>query len=191
MTKVFIGGSRYIRQLNQTVTERLNNIINNNYQVLLGDANGADKAVQRFLYEAHYNNVLVYCSGNVCRNNIGNWEVAHVPAPVNLHGNRFYMVKDAQMAKNADYGFMLWDGKSPGTLNNVFNLLLNKKKVLIYYSPEKSFYTISKLPDIERLLTKCTPLELIKFEKKIKLSELKNMIKDLDQINFDLYINSQ
>ncbi len=186
MIKVFIGGSRHIRQLNKMIKDRLNNIINNKYQVLLGDANGADKAVQRFLHEVQYNNVFVYCSGNNCRNNLGKWEVINVPVPANLRGNRFYMVKDASMAKVADYGFLLWDGKSPGTLNNIFNLLLNKKKALVYYSPEKRFYTISKLSDIEKLLTKCAPSEVLEFEKKINLSILKSMLNNPRQISLEL-----
>ena len=185
--KVFIGGSRHIKQLNRMIKERLNNIINNKYTILLGDANGADKAVQSFLHEMQYNNVLVYCSGNNCRNNLGKWKVINVPTPSNLRGNKFYMVKDATMAKSADYGFMLWDGKSPGTLNNIFNLVIDKKKTLIYYSPEKKFFTISKLSDIEKLLIKCDTLDLIRFEKKINLSKLKNTLKKPEQLSLNKF----
>lgn len=188
MIKVFIGGSRHISRLNKIIRERLNNIISNKYQVLLGDANGADKAVQEFLHEMHYKNVLVYCSGDYCRNNVGSWDVIKVPVPTSNHGNRFYMVKDARMAEAADYGFMLWDGKSPGTLNNVFNLLIHKKKALLYYSPEKCLYTISKLEDIELLLAKCEPNEIIRFEKKINLSKLKEVLIRPDQISFQMYV---
>ncbi len=97
------------------------------------------------------------------------------------------MVKDATMAKSADYGFMLWDGKSPGTLNNIFNLVIDKKKTLIYYSPEKKFFTISKLSDIEKLLIKCDTLDLIRFEKKINLSKLKNTLKKPEQLSLNKF----
>lgn len=173
LIKVFIGGSRHISRLNKIIRERLNNIISNKYQVLLGDANGADKSVQEFFYEMHYKSVLVYCSGDYCRNNVGSWDVINVTVPTSTHGNRFYMVKDARMAEAADYGFMLWDGKSPGTLNNVFNLLIHKKKALLYYSPEKCLLTISKLEDIDLLLAKWEPNDLLRFEKRFISANLK------------------
>jgi hypothetical protein len=190
MIKVFIGGSRFINRLNNMVRERLNNIIVNKYQVLIGDANGADKAVQEYLHEMNYHDVLIFCSGDYCRNNLGNWEVAKIDVSPNLHGSKFYMVKDARMAEIADYGFMLWDGKSSGTINNVFNLLFSKKKVLLYYSPEKRFYTISKLDDIEQLLIKCEPKEIDRIEKKINLSKLKENLLNPEQIGLELYINT-
>lgn len=34
------------------------------------------------------------------------------------------------MAKAADYGFMIWNGKSKGTLNNIINLVQYNKNVL-------------------------------------------------------------
>jgi hypothetical protein len=43
------------------------------------------------------------------------------------------------MAKNADYGFVLWDGKSPGSIENVITLLKGGKSALVYYSPDKEF----------------------------------------------------
>jgi hypothetical protein len=55
------------------------------------------------------------------------------------------MAKDAKMAEDSDYGFMLWDGKSSGTLNNVLNLLSRQKRTLLYFSPTKEFVTIAKL----------------------------------------------
>lgn len=189
MMKVFIGGSRFISRLNNMVRQRLNNIIDNQYQVLIGDANGADKAVQEYLQEKNYLNVSVFCSGNYCRNNLGNWEVVNVYVPQKLQGNKFYMVKDARMAELADYGFMLWDGKSSGTINNGFNLLSNGKKVLFYYAPEKCFYTVSRPDDIELLLSKCEPQAIDKIEKKINLGKLRETLLNPEQISLALPLN--
>lgn len=47
MNTVFIGGSRHISRLPAQAKERLNNIIENGHNVVVGDANGADKAVQK------------------------------------------------------------------------------------------------------------------------------------------------
>jgi phenylacetate-coenzyme A ligase PaaK-like adenylate-forming protein len=58
------------------------------------------------------------------------------------------------MAKSADYGFMIWNGKSRGTLYNMVNLVKFNKKVLVYLIPEKHFYTIRTLDDIGKLGSK-------------------------------------
>ena len=72
MQCVFVAGSRALSKLNAQVKERLDNIVKQNFTVLVGDANGADKAVQRYLAERSYQHVVVYCM-DLCRNNIGNW----------------------------------------------------------------------------------------------------------------------
>ena len=59
------------------------------------------------------------------------------------------------MARETDYGFMIWDGKSKGTLNNIINLLKENKKVLVYFSPNKEFYNLISFNDLEKLLAKC------------------------------------
>ncbi len=78
MKKVFVGGSRRISRLNDMLRKRLDQIVGKNLQVLLGDANGADKAVQAYLDERGYRNVQVFCSAGDCRNNLGSWEVKSI-----------------------------------------------------------------------------------------------------------------
>ena len=154
MTKVFIGGSRNIKGINDKIKKHLDNIINKQYQVLIGDSYGADRAVQQYLHEVYYRNVAVYYSGEKCRNNLGHWKVINIPVPADLKRDEFYAIKDKSMARAADWGFMLWDGKSSGTLSNIFNILSSNKIVLLYYSPKKQFYTITKAEDIQELLEK-------------------------------------
>lgn len=43
--------------------ERLDNIVKNGFPILVGDANGADKAVQKHLSGVAYADVEVFCSG--------------------------------------------------------------------------------------------------------------------------------
>jgi len=179
LISVFLGGSRKISKLNKDIKERLQNIINQQFGILIGDANGADKALQRFLKEKNYNNVLVYCSGNGCRNNLGNWESVKIGDDSKTKNLKFYMMKDAEMANKAEYGFMLWDGKSAGTLNNVLNLLSKHKQTLIYFSPKKRFYTISNIDVLSELLKDCNEEDLKRIDTKInyskKLEELKSI----------------
>jgi len=61
MTKIFMAGSIAIKELDQKVKNRLENIVSSNYDVLVGDANGVDTAIQKYLEEKRYNNVNVYC----------------------------------------------------------------------------------------------------------------------------------
>ena len=75
------------------------------------------------------------------------------------------------MSDEADYGFMLWDGKSTGTLNNILNLCERNKKVLVYFSPAKSFYSVKDMQDVSKLLEHCAPETLRKFDKIIGVGQ--------------------
>jgi len=155
MTTVFLSGSRKINQLDETVKIRLSTIVEKGFRVIVGDANGADKAFQTYLAGMDYTNVTVFCSGPECRKNIGQWNVKHVSVDTNLKGRDFYTQKDKAMAGEADYGLVLWDGESPGSISNVIEMLKRSKRVVVYLSPEKQFYAVSHLDDANKLLEKC------------------------------------
>jgi hypothetical protein len=167
MTTVFIGGSRRIARLNEAVKSHINNIIRQRMKVLIGDANGIDKAMQQYFADNAYDNVVVYCMEGNCRNNIGNWPVERIVANYNKRDFAYYATKDLEMARGASCGFMIWDGKSRGTLNNVLNLLHLQKKVLIYFSIDKACHTIKSLNDLRRLLDMCEEAHRLKFEEKL------------------------
>lgn len=57
------------------------------------------------------------------------------------------------MAKNADIGFMIWNGKSKGTFNNMINLLKLKKEVILYYLPNQKFYQFKNMNDFDSFLS--------------------------------------
>jgi hypothetical protein len=153
--KVFIAGPRAIRTLSPTVQERLRNIIEQKITVLVGDASGIDKMIQEYFSDANYKDVLVYASNGVARNNVGQWKVQNVPVRDNATGFAFYVEKDKAMADNADYGFMIWNGKSKGTLNNMVNLVSFNKEVLLYFTPHKRFYHINSMDRIHGLTDIC------------------------------------
>ena len=56
-------------------------MVEKGFQILVGDANGADKAVQRYLADKACPNVLVHCIQDHCRDNVGNWLTRQVVAP--------------------------------------------------------------------------------------------------------------
>jgi len=152
MTTVFVAGSRAISKLNEQVRERLDNIMRQQLGILVGDANGADKAVQAYLAKCAYHHVTVY-SMESSRNNVGGWPIKrHFCAPMAKHDRHYYGVKDLAMSKDATWGFMLWDGESKGTLTNVVNLLNTKKKTLLYLSPQGSFFNVATFEDLYGVL---------------------------------------
>jgi len=78
-----------------------------------------DRAVQQYLSEQNYQDVIVYFSGETIRNNIGNWQTKHIPNPENLTGRIRYQLKDKAMADDCDCGMMFWNFKSKGTQANI------------------------------------------------------------------------
>jgi hypothetical protein len=154
---VFVAGSRQISRLPAEVGNRLDTMIEKGFQILVGDANGADKAVQRYLADKSYPNVLVHCMKDHCRNNVGNWPTREVAAPRGAKGFDYYSLKDRAMAEAAEYGLMLWDGKSKGTVNNVVNLSRAHKPVVVYIAPTKQFHTVKTSADLRNLLAHGDP----------------------------------
>jgi hypothetical protein len=169
-TKVFIGGSRRLSKLNAEVKRRIDNVVDSRFAVLVGDANGADKAVQQYLADRQYSNVTVFCMTGHCRNNVGRWLARDVAAPADARGFAFYTVKDRAMADAATHGLMLWDGESKGTLNNIVNLIKQQKPVVVYFSPAKTFVNVRLVGDVVDLLTKCDRSSVERFERELDLT---------------------
>lgn len=172
MTKVFIAGSRQIARLPAEVKNRIDTMVDKGFQILVGDANGADKAIQQYLADKAYPNVLVHCMANNCRNNVGTWPTLQVASPQGARGFDYYSVKDRAMADAAEYGLMLWDGKSKGTINNVVNLSRRNKVVVVYVAPAKSFQTVRSAEDLKALLTKGDPSSVGKLVHDLQLDYL-------------------
>lgn len=170
MTTVFIGGSRSLTHLNDTIRTRVDNIIRQQFAVVIGDANGADKIMQSYLAAKSYPHVIVYYMDERCRNNVGNWPTQSIGATCAKKDFAYYATKDEEMAQTASYGFMLWDGRSKGTLNNILNLIRQQKKVLVYFSPDQSLSTVRSAEDLPTLLHKCRSDDRQKFAKEFVLS---------------------
>lgn len=153
MKKVFLSGSRRISRLPPEVQSRLDEMIRRELTILVGDANGADKAIQAYFAEHGYANVLVFCTAGDCRNNIGNWSVRAIDAPHRARDFAFFTAKDAAMAEEADVGLALWDGQSTGTLVNVARLVARSKPAVVYVAPTKTFSTLKTPDDLATLLS--------------------------------------
>jgi hypothetical protein len=158
--KVFIGGSRKLFRINNDIKIKIDKLIRSNVTILIGDANGIDKSIQKYLYANNYKNVLIYCVDNQYRNNIGKWEIRYIKTNLSKKDYKYYTLKDIEMAKESDHGIMIWDGESKGTLNNIINLLRQNKQVLVYFSPGKVFYNIKNIDELNIIFPKCHELSL-------------------------------
>ncbi len=152
MTTFFLGGSRSISQLNAVTRDLLDEVIKGGHHVIVGDANGADKAFQDYLSKKGYVDVTVFCAGGVCRNNLGGWKLAAVSTLGTKGGFEHYAAKDRRMADLGDSGLFLWNGKSRGTLNSIQMLLRRGRPVQVYFSHKRSVVTINREQELELAL---------------------------------------
>jgi len=169
MKKIFISGSMGIKRIDKKVKERIDNIINSNFPILLGDANGVDTSIQELIKSKEYKKVTVYCSGNHVRNNIGRWKARKIKTDYKENTRHFFTAKDIQMAKECDYGLMVWDSKSTGTLSNVYELLSQGKKSLVFVNKLKSFIKVTDIDKFEELTAVMSRSAFEKADKKIQL----------------------
>jgi hypothetical protein len=151
MTSVFIGGSRRLGRMNSELAHRLNNIMDKRLCVIVGDANGFDRAAQAYLADNGYREVLVYCTEGKCRNNVGDWPIRAVEYHGKDRGREFYTAKDDAMLREADFGLFAWDGKSQGTLRNVRMMAERQRPSSIYVSPIRQFVTVRTPDDAAKL----------------------------------------
>ena len=139
MKKVFISGSRHIKKLDKLVINSLNKIISQNIQVLVGDADGVDRLVQEYLSKQNYFNVIVYTIFENPRNIVSKkFKVKSINVE-NISGRKAQEKKDEAMTRDSDYSFVIWNGKSKGSLNNILRALEYNKKLKVYYTKEKRF----------------------------------------------------
>jgi hypothetical protein len=169
MHKVFISGSMRIKNIHQEVLNRIDNIINANYQILVGDADGVDSSIQSYLFNNEVNSTLVYCTGLQPRNNLGNWSTNNVETNHSSGTRAYFTAKDLIMAEDCDYGLMIWDAKSTGTLSNTIELLKRKKNSLVFVNKEKLFVKVKEISDLEILISYMSESALVKADKKIGL----------------------
>ena len=153
---IFIAGARSIKTLDENVLVRLRNISDKGLNILIGDCYGVDTAVQKYFHKLNNHNITIYANNGKPRNNVGNWNVHSVVAPSNIRGFDYYALKDVAMADDADHGFMIWDGESRGTLNNIINLIIRNKHVLVYYTKINKMLTIKDIDSLEYLIGKCS-----------------------------------
>jgi GMP synthase PP-ATPase subunit len=170
MHKVFISGSMGIKKLDENVQSRINNIVDSGYQVIVGDASGVDSSIQEYLISKNMKSVLVYCSGENPRNNLGSWPTKKIKTDSPPGTRAFFTAKDLKMAEDCDYGFMVWDTKSTGTLSNAIELLKRHKMALVYVNKTKEFLKVKEVSDLEKLVSYMSKTMFDKADKKLNIN---------------------
>ncbi|MBR7793922.1 hypothetical protein KDM87_15120 [Undibacterium sp. FT147W] len=181
MTTIFIAGSITIKHLDVKVQERIMNIVHQNFDVIVGDADGVDTSIQEFLVDVNYSRVTVFCAGDTPRNNVGNWMINNVPTYHKPGSRAYFAAKDIAMVKAADSGLMIWDTKSTGTLNNVIELLQDKKFSWVFINKLKMFQAIKNVNTLESLLERMPPPARLKADTKINLNERVGALRSREQ----------
>jgi hypothetical protein len=177
MTTVFIAGSITIKHLDFKVQERIMNILHQEFDVIVGDADGVDTSIQRFLVDEQYQRVTIFCTGETPRNNVGSWTV-HPVTTYHKPGSRAYFTaKDVAMAEVADTGLMIWDATSTGTLSNVIELLNRKKAAWVFVNKDQGFHAVKNVQGLERLLERMSTPARLKADGKIGLTEKLNTLR--------------
>jgi hypothetical protein len=144
MKKVFISGSIEIKSLDNLVIESLQKIIENNLMVLVGDANGVDSLIQEYFSKKGYFNVIVYTIFNSPRNLLSPYfKIKNIKT--SLKGRKAQEKKDELMTFESDYSFVIWNGKSKGSFNNILRAIENNKLLKVYYEKEKRFLKKSEI----------------------------------------------
>ena len=64
------------------------------------------------------------------------------------------------MVEEADYGLMLWDGQSRGTLTNIIGLVRRQRPLVVYVAPVKSFFTLRQAADLIDMVNRFNPSSL-------------------------------
>jgi len=159
-----------LKRLPTAFVERLDSLIDSGLDVLVGDANGTDKAVQQELLDRGATAVTVFCAGFRPRNNLGDWPTKEIHSDAPAGTREFYTAKDLAMASTADFGLMLWDAKSTGTLSNVIELTKVGKISVVYVAPDHAFTVVRDMDGLKKLIGVMSDGALEDAERKISLS---------------------
>lgn len=170
MTTVFIAGSISISRLHEKVIDRISKIVSSDFDVVVGDADGADTSIQECLHKYRAGKVTVYCTGDFPRNNVAKWPIHKVVSNAKAGTRAYFTAKDVEMARDSDYGLMVWDCKSTGTLSNVIELLRGRKKSVVFVNKNKDFMNVSDVDGLERLVALMSDHARAKAEEKIGLT---------------------
>jgi hypothetical protein len=146
MSTVFISGSISIKKLPRPVEESLRKISDANMEVLVGDANGIDLMIQSYYKHLDYNKVTVYSIYASPRNIVADFKKKHIIPKCDSNKERdLQKEKDSAMTLDSSYSFIIWDGRSNGSYNNILRAIEHRKKIKLYLNNENRYLESEKI----------------------------------------------
>jgi len=146
MSKVFISGSISIKKLPISVEASIKKIIDAKLEIVVGDADGIDTMVQNYCKQLNYSAVTVYSIYRTPRYKIKDFKNKYIVAQSDSKKEReLQQEKDEAMTMDSEYSFIVWDGKSKGSYNNILRAINKKKKIKLYLNYETCFLETFKI----------------------------------------------
>jgi len=192
MKKVFISGSINLSILPKIVEKSLKTIQEQNIKILVGDAKGIDSLIQDYFSKKAYFNLNIYSIYETPRNRKNNnFKTILIDVDMDIKSERKKQEKkDEYMSLNSDYSFVIWDGKSKGSFNNIQRALENNKLLKVYYTKDGRLLQENELnrDTINKIYEKNNGLTLRELSKytNLSLSTIKENVKK----HKELYIAS-
>ena len=168
--KVFISGSRSITQLDRNAVDLIFRAVNEGAEIIVGDADGVDSAVQQLLRKIKYPNVTVFAMNGRARNH-NDFKINSIKNSKDVHFKKYYSEKDVAMTNEASLGLIIWDGESKGTLNNLKRLNSQHKECIVYLQNEQKWKKMFSFQDIKN------------FKSKDKINDMESRL-NIEQISF-------
>ena len=150
--KVFLGGSRKLDFVPDSIQELLKLYMNLEAEFLIGDAVGVDTKFQLLLSQFDYKNVTIFSSANYIRSNLGNWPSLHIDSGYKTNNAKKHSYKDRFMSTQTDVGIMIWDKTTIGTLANVIDLISLEKKCFLYVAGNPETFEIQNSNQLNSIL---------------------------------------
>lgn len=154
MATIFISGSRVIPFLPEEAKCRLDRIIQEGHDVVIGDSDkGVDAMIAAYFADNNYDRISIYTTRPVPRLKtvLPSWKTvivnSEIDKKVDKQGNvvnqrDIETKKDKAMGDVADFGFVIWKPEYPnrfgkasvskGSLRNMVQLLSDSKPVVLY-----------------------------------------------------------
>ncbi|MEQ1418315.1 hypothetical protein [Acinetobacter indicus] len=147
MKKVFISGSIAIKTLPDCVLQSLDKMMQNNLEILVGDASGIDEQIQKIFAKHKYQHVTVYSIYNQPRTlNSSDFKVKVIDVEIDSSREREKQKeKDKAMTTDSEYSLVIWDGKSKGSYSNILRSLEQNKPVRVYLDEINNFIEQKKV----------------------------------------------
>ncbi len=192
MKKVFISGSISLKALPNIVKKSLQTIQEKNIHVLVGDAKGIDSLIQEYFSKKLYFNLTIcsiYKIPRHCKNN--NFKTILIDVDMDIKSERKKQEKkDEYMSLNSDYSFIVWDGKSKGSFNNIQRAIEYDKLLKVYYTKDDRLLRENELnrDTINKIYEKNNGLTLRELSRHTNLSL--NIIRETVKKHKELYIAS-